>query len=70
MIDALAEERSSDEQKIDLALRTLVDAEPIWKAIDLNRAYFSQDIHSDGGFTLPITCPLSWSLSARPHKYL
>ncbi len=63
MLDVLAEEKSTDEQKIDLAVKQLVDPVAVWKEVEPNLAFFSSEIQFDGGFTLAAQFSASLKLS-------
>ncbi len=53
IIDALSEERRSDDQKISAIIEECVDTKEMWDVVKGSLADFSSEVKLDGGFTLP-----------------
>lgn len=59
IMDVLAEEKMTDEQKLYTIVKQLVEPEPVWNEIAANQRFFAQDIRFEGGVTIP--APISSS---------
>jgi hypothetical protein len=63
ILDLLAEDRSSPEDKMTALFRQLVSPSAVWRQIEANRSYFAADVEFDGGFQLPALIREEWNLS-------
>lgn len=62
ILDALVEERTSDESKIASVIQRAVDPAALWAEVKGKGGFFSRTIEFDGGFTIPALVREGWSL--------
>ena len=53
VLDAISEEKRTDEQKINAMIEECVDPQEMWDVLDGSLADFSKEVSLDGGFVLP-----------------
>ena len=53
VLDAISEEKRTDEQKINAMIEECVDSQEMWDVLDGALAEFSEEVELDGGFILP-----------------
>ena len=53
VLDAISEEKRTDEQKINAMIEECVDLQEMWDVLDGSLADFSKEVKLDGGFILP-----------------
>lgn len=62
ILDALVEERTSEEAKITSVVQQAVDPTALWREIDSKIDFFSEATEFDGGFVLPPLVKKGWEL--------
>jgi hypothetical protein len=61
VLDAISEEKRTDEQKINAMIEECVDSQEMWDVLDGALAEFSEEVELDGGFILPALVSASTS---------
>jgi hypothetical protein len=62
ILEALAEFKAADDEKIVAVVKQVVDPVILWREIEPNRAAFSMETVFEGGFSLPPLVRDDWSL--------
>lgn len=62
ILDALVEERTSEEAKIAAVVSQAVDPAALWREIEAKAAFFSEPTKFEGGFELPQLIKKGWTL--------
>lgn len=62
ILDALVEERASEEAKITSVIQQAVDPAALWAEIATQETFFSKPTEFEGGFALPALINEGWSL--------
>jgi hypothetical protein len=70
ILDALVEERTTEEAKIASVVQQAVDPAAVWAEIESKADFFADPTEFEGGFTLPALIKKGWGLDDFKHAWI